>query len=266
MFKMTASAQEKALCVLEFAKTTSVSSVQWHFRTHYGKNPPTRKFIYDWWKQFQGKGCLCKGKSTGRPQVSFSNKTVPLPECQPPTSMDWTCCERRPSFVQMAPQVAGSDRVTSFCGATWRMLCLYPDCQLISMIWSGASLRLWLLLPVTCCDECGKSSIIDLTFATSHVVRCENNFESSPFSLYIARHHMFNSTCKINFRKFILLFWITLYKRNVQLCPSFCHFIFLWSKYYLTTSFTVLWIDALPLGQETKFYTHKKLVQLVCIF
>jgi hypothetical protein len=40
---------------------------------------------------------------------------------------------------------------------------------LMSMIWSGASLRLWLLLPVTCCDECGKSWIIDLTSATSHL-------------------------------------------------------------------------------------------------
>jgi hypothetical protein len=40
MFKMAASAQEKAFCMLEFAKTTSVSSVQQHFRTHYGKNPP----------------------------------------------------------------------------------------------------------------------------------------------------------------------------------------------------------------------------------
>jgi hypothetical protein len=40
---------------------------------------------------------------------------------------------------------------------------------LISMIWSGASLRLWLLLPLACCDECGKSWIIDLTSAASHV-------------------------------------------------------------------------------------------------
>jgi hypothetical protein len=55
---MAASAQEKALCVLEFAKTTSVSSVQRHFRTRCGKNPPARKSIYNWYKQFQGKGCL----------------------------------------------------------------------------------------------------------------------------------------------------------------------------------------------------------------
>jgi hypothetical protein len=30
------------------------------------------------------------------------------------------------------------------------------------------------------------------------LVRCENNFESSPFSLFIEHHHMFNSTCKIS--------------------------------------------------------------------
>jgi hypothetical protein len=84
----------------------SVSSVQWYFQTRYGKNPPTRKSIYDWY-------------------------------------------------------------------------------------------------------ECGKSWIINLTLPRhmweSHrvLVRCENNFESSPFSLHIAHHH---STCKINSRKCILLF------------------------------------------------------------
>jgi hypothetical protein len=42
------------------------------------------------------------------------------------------------------------------------------------------------------------------------LVRCENNFESSPFSLYIARRHMFSSTCKIIFWVYTS-FWITLY-------------------------------------------------------
>jgi hypothetical protein len=36
------------------------------------------------------------------------------------------------------------------------------------------------------------------------LVRCENNFGSSPLSLYIARRHMFNSTCKINFENVYL--------------------------------------------------------------
>jgi hypothetical protein len=38
------------------------------------------------------------------------------------------------------------------------------------------------------------------------LVRCENNFESSPFILYVAHRHMYNSTCKINFWKCILPF------------------------------------------------------------
>jgi hypothetical protein len=38
------------------------------------------------------------------------------------------------------------------------------------------------------------------------LVSCENNFDSYPFSLYIAPRHMFSSTCKINVWKSILLF------------------------------------------------------------
>jgi hypothetical protein len=49
------------------------------------------------------------------------------------------------------------------------------------------------------------------------LVRCENNFESSPFSLYIARRHMFNNAWKIYFWKFIL-FLITLY--NPEIFPK----------------------------------------------
>jgi hypothetical protein len=79
---------------------------------------------------------------------------------------------------------------------------------LISIIWSGASLRLWLLLPVTCCDEGGKSWIIDLTSAASHVgltsSACKvwkKNLRVLP-SVYI--QHV--GTCKIHFSKCILLF------------------------------------------------------------
>jgi hypothetical protein len=46
------------------------------------------------------------------------------------------------------------------------------------------------------------------------LVRCENNFENSPLSQNIARRHMFNSTCEINFWKCILLFLITLYNSS----------------------------------------------------
>ena len=61
---------EKAFCVLELAKTNSVTLVQRLFRRRYGKPPPTRQSIYDWSKKFQETICLCKGKSSGRPPVS----------------------------------------------------------------------------------------------------------------------------------------------------------------------------------------------------
>ena len=56
--------------MLELAKTNSVTLVQRLFRRRYGKPPPTRQLIYDWSKKFQETGCLCKGKSSGRPPVS----------------------------------------------------------------------------------------------------------------------------------------------------------------------------------------------------
>lgn len=63
---MAATQAEKAYCVLELAKTNSVTVVQHHFRTKYGKPPPKRQSIYDWYKRFENSGCVCKKKSTGR--------------------------------------------------------------------------------------------------------------------------------------------------------------------------------------------------------
>ena len=67
---MAATVVEKAFCVLELAKTNSVTLVQRLFRRRYGNPPPTRQSIYDWSNKFQENGCLCKGKSSGRPTVS----------------------------------------------------------------------------------------------------------------------------------------------------------------------------------------------------
>lgn len=65
-----ASAQQKAFCVIRFARCESVISVQREFRTTYGVDPPTAQSIRRWYKQFSDTGCLCKGKSSGRPRVS----------------------------------------------------------------------------------------------------------------------------------------------------------------------------------------------------
>ena len=67
---MAATVVEKAFCVLELAKANSVTLVPRLSRRRYGKPPPTRQSIYDWSKKFQETGCLCRGKSSGRPPVS----------------------------------------------------------------------------------------------------------------------------------------------------------------------------------------------------
>ena len=68
-----ASAQQKAFCVLEFAKTKSVITVQRAFRVKFNCDAPSSKNIRRWSKQFEESGCLCKGKSPGRPRTSEEN-------------------------------------------------------------------------------------------------------------------------------------------------------------------------------------------------
>ena len=60
----------KAFCVLEFAKTESIVTVQRRFRTMYHTEPPTDKTIREWYRKFQQSGCLCPAKRTGRPELS----------------------------------------------------------------------------------------------------------------------------------------------------------------------------------------------------
>ncbi|KAG8251768.1 hypothetical protein J6590_072609 [Homalodisca vitripennis] len=53
-----------------FAKDESVVSVQRAFRRRFGIYPPSPKNISRWYRQFEEKGRLCKGKSSGRPRTS----------------------------------------------------------------------------------------------------------------------------------------------------------------------------------------------------
>jgi len=62
--------QEKAFCVLRFEVSRSVITVQREFRARFRKDAPHRSNITGWYRQFVGTGCLCKGKSSGRPRVS----------------------------------------------------------------------------------------------------------------------------------------------------------------------------------------------------
>jgi len=58
---------KKAFCVLEFAKTESIVTVQRTFQTMFHTEPPTEKTIREFYMIFQQSGCLCAAKLTGRP-------------------------------------------------------------------------------------------------------------------------------------------------------------------------------------------------------
>jgi hypothetical protein len=51
--------------VPKFVKINSVTVVQRHFRTWYGKQPPTRQSIYDWSKKFNETVVCARGEILG---------------------------------------------------------------------------------------------------------------------------------------------------------------------------------------------------------
>ena len=64
---MAFTVNKKAFCVLEFAKTESIVTVQRSFRIMYHTEPPTDKTIREWYMKFQQSGCLCAAKRSGLP-------------------------------------------------------------------------------------------------------------------------------------------------------------------------------------------------------
>lgn len=66
---MALTGEQKSFCVLDYHVNNSVISVQRHFRTKYGRDPPTGKTIRTWYEKFRDTGCICKRKSTGRPSA-----------------------------------------------------------------------------------------------------------------------------------------------------------------------------------------------------
>jgi hypothetical protein len=71
--------QEKAICVLRFEVSRSVITVQREFRARFKKDAPHKNNISRRYRQFVETGCLCKGKSPGRPRVSddYSGHATP---------------------------------------------------------------------------------------------------------------------------------------------------------------------------------------------
>jgi hypothetical protein len=50
---------EKAFCVLEYARTQSIVTVQRRFRNKFENDPPVKNSIKQWYEKFQCNGCLC---------------------------------------------------------------------------------------------------------------------------------------------------------------------------------------------------------------
>jgi hypothetical protein len=59
--------------VLRFEVSRSVITVRREFRARFRKDAPCRNNIPGWYRHFVESGCLCKGKSLGRPGVSEDN-------------------------------------------------------------------------------------------------------------------------------------------------------------------------------------------------
>jgi hypothetical protein len=68
----------KAKCVLWFHESRSAVTVQWRFRTVFGREPPTKMSIYKWCKLFDHTARIYKGRSHGRRPVTEAQvDTVP---------------------------------------------------------------------------------------------------------------------------------------------------------------------------------------------
>ena len=70
MRNMAWTRNNKALCVLEFAKTESIVTLQRRFRTMYHTEPRMDKTIRECNMKFQQSGCLCAAKRTCRTRPS----------------------------------------------------------------------------------------------------------------------------------------------------------------------------------------------------
>ena len=67
---MPLTGREKALCVLEYARSQSNKTVQHAFVRELSKQSPTAMQIWTWHKKFKERGCLCRRKGSGQPKTS----------------------------------------------------------------------------------------------------------------------------------------------------------------------------------------------------
>ncbi|GFW75180.1 DUF4817 domain-containing protein [Trichonephila clavipes] len=55
--------EQKAFCVLQFAKTESAIAVKRAFRVKFGCQPPNDNNFRRWYHQFETTSCICKGQT-----------------------------------------------------------------------------------------------------------------------------------------------------------------------------------------------------------
>jgi hypothetical protein len=79
---MAFSGEQKAFCVLQFATTQSIVTLQSGFRTKYRTESTMDKTVRDWYRKFEETGCLCVAKRTGRPGRSYVGTCVAVARLQ----------------------------------------------------------------------------------------------------------------------------------------------------------------------------------------
>ena len=90
---MAPTKQQKAFCAVEYAKTTSVITVQRSFRRQFEVDPSDKNSIKLWHTQLMETGCLCKGKSTGRClYVAYAKAKAPEVVFAYSTAQNAVCC------------------------------------------------------------------------------------------------------------------------------------------------------------------------------
>ena len=67
---MAFSKLKQSFCVLEYARTSSVVTVQRRFRAQFQKVAPVFNSIKKWYAKFRDEGCLCIAPRPGRPGPS----------------------------------------------------------------------------------------------------------------------------------------------------------------------------------------------------
>ncbi|KAG8239336.1 hypothetical protein J437_LFUL019084 [Ladona fulva] len=74
-----ANAEQKAFCVLQFARSESVVTVQCAFCIKLQCNPPTDNNIHRWYHQFEDTSCLHKGKTPRKAPVQKASCELAIP-------------------------------------------------------------------------------------------------------------------------------------------------------------------------------------------